>query len=155
MRFKGLCLDADTLSPGYKHSIYWWAAVLVEDFHLLWQKWHTEVARHIHQLSVQESLSTRSWKKNNLSDCELVLIFDYICNQRYGLDNLKQHWAALLLVWLTAVRPASFTVGQGYAKGEPLGMLCHLKSLVVGTNNLERSFRPVLQVERDTSVVRC
>ncbi|CAN9084703.1 unnamed protein product [Alternaria alternata] len=114
---------------GYKHSIYWWAAVLVEDFHLLWQKWHTEVTRHIHQLSVQESLSTRSWKKNNLSDCELVLIFDYICNQRYGLDNLKQHWAALLLVWLTAVRPASFTVGQGYAKGEPLGVSGRFREL--------------------------
>jgi hypothetical protein len=103
--------------------LYWWAAVLVPDFHLLWQKWHTEVSRHIHQLGVQESLSTRSWKKSNLGDSELVLIFDYIMEQRYGVDNLKQHWAALLLVWLTAARPGSITVSEGYGKGAALGMV--------------------------------
>jgi hypothetical protein len=102
--------------------LYWWAAVLVTDFHLMWQKWHVEVSRHIHQLSAQESLSIRSWKKSNLSDSELVMIFRYICEQRYGMQNLKQHWAALLLVWLTAARPGSIVVTEGYQKGAPLGM---------------------------------
>lgn len=45
-------------------------------------------------LAVQQSLSTLYWKKNNLSNSELVLIFRYIRDQRYGKPNLKQHWAA-------------------------------------------------------------
>ncbi|KAF2710845.1 hypothetical protein K504DRAFT_453892 [Pleomassaria siparia CBS 279.74] len=47
---------------GFKHALYWWASVLVPNLHLhlMWQKWHEEVSRHIHQLAVQESLSARS-----------------------------------------------------------------------------------------------
>ncbi|KAJ4305039.1 hypothetical protein N0V90_000568 [Kalmusia sp. IMI 367209] len=89
----------------YKHALYWWSSVLVNDFNLLWQKWHEECA-------VRE--------KNNLSDGELVLIFRYIMEQRYGIANLKQHWAAMLLVWLTAARPGSITVAAGYQKGASL-----------------------------------
>jgi hypothetical protein len=48
----------------------------------------------MNQFVVQESLSLRKWKKSNLSDTELALILiRYIGEQRYDLDNLKQHWA--------------------------------------------------------------
>ncbi|KAH7344368.1 hypothetical protein BKA66DRAFT_579444 [Pyrenochaeta sp. MPI-SDFR-AT-0127] len=107
---------------GYKYAIYWWAVVLVKDFNSIWQQWHEEVNRHIQLLAVQESLSTRSWAKNNLSDGELVLIFRHICEQRYGVANLKQHWAAMLLTWLTGARPGSFTVAAGYQQGASLGL---------------------------------
>jgi hypothetical protein len=112
---------------------------MVDDFHLMWQKWHTEVSRHIHQLAVQESLSVQSWKKNNLSDTELVLIYDYICEQRYGVDNLKQHWAAMLLTWLTAARPGSFTISSGYQKGAPLGMFKPLGQPTIAINDTKRT----------------
>lgn len=89
----------------------------------MWQPWHEEVSRHIRLVAVQESLSTRywNWKKNNLSDTELVLIFRYIREQRNGVANLKQHWAAMLLDWLTGARPGSFTVCPGYQKGASTG----------------------------------
>ncbi|CAE7216402.1 hypothetical protein PTTW11_10820 [Pyrenophora teres f. teres] len=106
----------------YKHALYWWASVLVQDFQTIWHNWHCEVSRHIHMLSVHQSLSLQSWKKNNLSDSELCIIFQHICDQRYGMENLKQHWAAMVMVWLTAARPGSFTVSCGYQAGEPLGV---------------------------------
>ncbi|KAF2002156.1 hypothetical protein P154DRAFT_574468 [Amniculicola lignicola CBS 123094] len=106
---------------GYKHAIYWWACALVKDFHLIWQSWHEEVSRHIHMIAVHESLSTQSWKKVNLSDVELVIIFKFIMEQQHGVANYKQHWAAMLLVWLTAARPGTIVVGEGYQKGASLG----------------------------------
>jgi hypothetical protein len=102
--------------------LYWWASVLVPDFHTIWHKWHVEATHHIQQMAVQQSLSIQSWKKNNLSDPELALIFRHICEQCNGLDNLKQHWAAVLMVWLTCTRSDSFTVSLGYQKGASLGM---------------------------------
>jgi hypothetical protein len=87
----------------------------------MWQRWHEEVSRHIAQVALQEGLGTKAWKKNNLSDSELVMLFRYIMDQRYGVANLKQHWAAILLVFLTGARPGSFTVTPGYHKGASLG----------------------------------
>jgi hypothetical protein len=110
------------ISQGYKHALYWWASVLVPEFNTIWQRWHEEVTRHINQLAVQWELSTISWSKNNLRDVELMLIFRYILEQQYGVENLKQHWAAMLLVWLTAARPGSISVTVGYVKGASLGM---------------------------------
>jgi hypothetical protein len=73
-------------------------------------------------LGAHGKLTTQAKAKNNLSDAELVLIFRYITEQKYGLDNLKQHWAAMLIVWFTATRPGSFTVPDGYQAGASLGM---------------------------------
>jgi len=49
--------------------------VLVKDFSLIQHQWHMEVSRHIHQPATQGFLSKRAWKKNKLSDSELVLTF--------------------------------------------------------------------------------
>jgi hypothetical protein len=104
-----------------KHGLYWWASVLMEDFNIIWQKWHEEVSRHIHYLAVKYGLGTASYAKYNLSDPELALIFRFIMQQDYGVANLKQHWAAMLLAWITGSRPGSFTVSHGYSKGTSLG----------------------------------
>ncbi|CAN9083863.1 unnamed protein product [Alternaria alternata] len=105
-----------------KHGLYWWASVLMEDFNIIWQKWHEEVSRHIHYLAVKYGLGTASYAKYNLSDPELALIFRFIMQQDYGVANLKQHWAAMLLAWITGSRPGSFTVSHGYSKGTSLGV---------------------------------
>jgi hypothetical protein len=104
-----------------KHGLYWWASVLMPDFNVIWQKWHEEVSRHIHYIAVKYNLGTTAHAKNNLSDAELALIFRFIMEQDYGVANLKQHWAAMLLAWVTGARPGSFTVSQGYHKGASLG----------------------------------
>lgn len=104
-----------------KHGLYWWASVLMPDFNVVWQKWHEEASRHIHFIAVKYGLSTAAYAKNNLSDPELALIFRYIMEQDYGVANLKQHWAAMLLAWVTGARPGSFTVSKGYRKGTSLG----------------------------------
>ncbi|KAK7180359.1 hypothetical protein DPSP01_013128 [Paraphaeosphaeria sporulosa] len=114
-------IQAHTLY-GYKHALYWWACVLVDDFRLIWHAWHVEIIRHVHYLAVNEGLSNERWQKNNLSDGELALIFQQIMDQRYDVPNLKQHWAAILLAWTTAARPSSFAVAVGYEKGASLGI---------------------------------
>jgi hypothetical protein len=87
----------------------------------VWLRWHEEITRHIHSVAIKEALGSYHYQKNNLTDGELQLIFNFIMEQRYGVENLKQHWAAMLLSWTTAARPGSFTVAQGYQKGAPLG----------------------------------
>jgi hypothetical protein len=104
-----------------KHGLYWWASSLLPDFNLIWQKWHEEVSRHIHYVGVKYELGITTYRKNNLSDPELALIFRFIMEQDYGVANLKQHWAAMLITWITAARPGSFTVSKGYRKGTSLG----------------------------------
>lgn len=135
------------MATGYKHAMYWWAAVMVPDFNLLWQAWHEEVSRHIHMLGVSYALSECQWKKNNLSDGEIALIFAFIMDQKRGLPNLKQHWAAMLLTWLTAVRPGSIVVTIGYEKSASLGMsailMCNTVMLIYVSQGLPGKKRPV------------
>jgi hypothetical protein len=71
--------------------------------------------------SSMDCIGTASYAKYNLSDPELALIFRFIMQQDYGVANLKQHWAAMLLAWITGSRPGSFTVSHGYSKGTSLG----------------------------------
>jgi hypothetical protein len=85
----------------HKHAVYWWAAVPVSDFNIMWQFWHEEIGRHMHVLAVQKSLSTCYWTKNNLSDSELVLIFRYIRESRHEVASLQKHWPAMIFVWLS------------------------------------------------------
>ena len=115
----------------YKHALYWWAAVLVDGFTTFWHQWHVETCRHIQYVAQKESLSTGSWKKNNLSHTELALIFRHIMDQDYGVANLKQHWAAMLMAWTTAARPGSFTVAKDYQKGASLGMSYKIAHLLI------------------------
>jgi hypothetical protein len=80
------------------------------------------VSDHVLFVAKDMELSTSHWAKNNLGDTELALIFQEIMQQSTGVANSKQHYAAMLLAWTTSARPGSFTVGRGYAKGDPTGI---------------------------------
>jgi hypothetical protein len=105
-----------------KHSLYWWAVRFIPKFSTIYHDWHNSLTAHIHYVAVTEHLSTAHYEKNSLSDVELGLIFRYIMQQDYGVDNYKQHYAAMLLAWTTAARPGTFTVCRGYARGEETGV---------------------------------
>jgi hypothetical protein len=82
---------------------------------------HNQLTAHIHYIAVKEGLSTRFHEKNNLTDTELAIMFRHITIQDHGIDNLKQHYAAWLLAFITGARPGSFTVGGGYHRDAPIG----------------------------------
>ncbi|KAF1953205.1 hypothetical protein CC80DRAFT_507400 [Byssothecium circinans] len=74
-------------------------------------------------LNISKGMFEEKIQTSTLWDGELAIIFRFIMEQKYGVSNLKQHWAAMLLAWITAARPGSFTVCQGYEKGASLGVL--------------------------------
>jgi hypothetical protein len=88
----------------------------------IFHDWHSQISTHIHYLSIAEDLEKASRPKNNLSDGELAMIFQYVIQLKQGVDNSKQHYMAMLFAWTTAARPGAFTVTRGYEKGAPTGV---------------------------------
>lgn len=83
----------------------------------MYRHWHALGCAQIHRIALAEGLETGFMTKNNLTDKELSLIFHWVLKQSYGVANLKQHYAAILIAWTTSARPGSFTVSKGYRKG--------------------------------------
>jgi hypothetical protein len=71
----------------------------------IFHDWHSQISTHIHYLSIAEDLEKASRPKNNLSDGELAMIFQYVIQLKQGVDNSKQHYMAMLFAWTTAARP--------------------------------------------------
>lgn len=115
----------------HKQAIYWWLIRFIPDFATIAARWHLETSSYIHFLAQRESLSVQRYEKNNLTDTELCLFFKLMTSDTADMENTKQHYAAWLMVYISAVRPGSFTVCPGYAKGD-----------LMATNSLVQFKRP-------------
>jgi hypothetical protein len=84
-------------------------------------EFHTRVSRHIHLIAVTQQLSTEHRPKNNLGEFELRMFLDQIKLEQKRVHNLKQHYVAWVLAFITGARPGSFTVASRYRKGSSMG----------------------------------
>jgi hypothetical protein len=105
-----------------KHCVYWWAVRFIPDFSTVYHDWHARTVEHVHYIATKEGLSTEFHEKHNLTDVELALIFQHIMQIEYGVDNMKQHFVAMMLAWTTSARPGTFTVSKGYGQGVETGI---------------------------------
>jgi hypothetical protein len=64
-------------------------------------EFHTRVSRHIRLIAVEQELSIEHRQKNNLGTLELQMFYDQIKLENRGLDNLKQHYVAWVLAFIT------------------------------------------------------
>ncbi|KAK6429522.1 hypothetical protein LTR95_014330 [Oleoguttula sp. CCFEE 5521] len=100
-----------------KQGMYWWAVRLIPDWTSIYPRWHQISNAAIAKATLMYDFSSVWREKNNLTDLELNLFWDYINKVQDGRENWKQHYVAWVLVWISAVRPGSFTVCPGYEKG--------------------------------------
>jgi hypothetical protein len=68
------------------------------------------------------NLETRSYDKDEIADSELALILETVksLHTSPGFDNIRQHYTAWVLSYITAVRPGSITVVGGFEQGAPM-----------------------------------
>ncbi|RAR16573.1 hypothetical protein DDE83_000140 [Stemphylium lycopersici] len=104
-----------------RQSLEWWIRVLTPSFSTFSQEFTTRVSRHIHMIARLQNLSTENRKKNNLGEFELELFWGQIQVEQKKLANLKQHYVAWVLAFITGARPGSFTVSSRYRKGASMG----------------------------------
>lgn len=104
-----------------RQAMEWWIVAYIPEFHTIREKFFTLVNRHIHLLAFKESLSVETRAKNNLGEQELELFYNYIMEQKRRVNSFKQHYVGWVISFITAARPGSFTVTQGYNKGAPIG----------------------------------
>lgn len=71
----------------------------------------------IKKATLAYNFETAAVEKNILTDAELEVFWKTLQKQTTGVDNWKQHYLSWNLMYLTAARPGSFTVGYGYEKG--------------------------------------
>jgi hypothetical protein len=98
----------------FKDSLYWWSVRYIKGFSTIYHEWHTRLSGYICYTACDEDLSVLLRPKNNLTETELALFFARVMELEKGVENWKQHYAALLMAWATGARPGSFTVGTGY-----------------------------------------
>lgn len=105
----------------HKEALYWWAVRMIKTFTAIYAGWHSETVSQIHLLARKYNLEQGHRPKPTLGSTELVLFYRQLFSFFDGLDNWKQHYTAYALVYVTGVRPGSFTVCPGYEKGASLG----------------------------------
>jgi hypothetical protein len=105
-----------------KEGLYWWAVRLIPSFTSMFSQWHSELTSHIHLVATQYGLESSFREKNDLGEPELLLFFQQITQMTSDIADWKQHMLAWLLVFVTAVRPGSFTICPGYEAGTILGL---------------------------------
>jgi hypothetical protein len=103
-----------------KDALYWWATRFIPGFSQLYLVWHTEMAAHLHYIAIKENLQTIHRPRHNLTDAELALFWNKLSTFTEDIANWKQHYIAWVLAYMTAARPGSFTVANGYEKGASL-----------------------------------
>lgn len=103
-----------------RDAFYWWNALMIDNFGIVYHKWHVSLTKWIHQVATEFKLSTGSWKKNSLTDAELSILFRVVMDSTIDADNMKQHYVAWCLSWITSVRPSSITVSPGYSATDTL-----------------------------------
>lgn len=116
----GKKIRADVLWQ-HKEGLYWWAVRFIPQFTTIYAGWHSQLVAHIHLLARKHELEQHHRPKSELAATELELFYRQLSSLHSGVDNWKQHYAAWLLVYITGVRPGSFTVCPGYEKGATLG----------------------------------
>jgi len=104
-----------------RQSLQWWIKVLTPGFSEIADEFDARVSRHIHYIAVKQQLSTEHRDKNNLGELELEMFLDQIKLEHRRVANLKQHYVAWVLAFMTGSRPGSFTVSSRYRKGAPMG----------------------------------
>lgn len=103
-----------------KFGMYWWLVRLIPDFGSIYLRWHMVMNAVIHKAALDYNFETGFREKNELTDTELTLFWQEIQKIDSGTENWKQHYLAWLLVWVTSVRPGSFTTCYGYEKGSTI-----------------------------------
>jgi hypothetical protein len=103
-----------------KDGIYWWASRFIPSFFHNFAMWHAYSTAAIHKAAIEQNFETGWLEKNNLTDAELDLFWYQL--QRKSMANMniedwRQHFVAWVLVWVTSMRPGSFTVADGYEAG--------------------------------------
>ncbi|KAF2733772.1 hypothetical protein EJ04DRAFT_553107 [Polyplosphaeria fusca] len=99
-----------------KDDLYWWTVRFIDGFSAIFQDWQSQLESHIHYIAIQEQLPSHHREKNNLTDAELGLFFQEVMRTTHGVLNIKQHYVAWVLAYITGARPGSFTVSHGYKK---------------------------------------
>jgi hypothetical protein len=102
-------------------SLYWWALRLIPTFIWIFTSWHTFTSDHIHYLATRHSLKVTRMEKNNLTDTELELFWQYTKSQRDA--NLQQHYLAYILTYITSIRPGSISLSDGGEKDIARGIM--------------------------------
>lgn len=105
-----------------KDAILWTLMRIIPNFLSIFGEWHTQCTAHISYIGKVERLETASYDKHNLGAAELRIFWSAIHKERKGGLNWKQHYTAWVMVFMCSVRPGSFTVCPGYAKGDPTGL---------------------------------
>lgn len=100
-----------------KDGLYWWIIRFIPDFFTQFATWHHTAVSTIHKAALEYNFETSWLEKNDLTDAELELFWQQIRKLKTGRKNWQQHFIAWLLVWITSVRPGSFTVCYGYEQG--------------------------------------
>jgi len=90
---------------------------IIPDFANILSQWVAETSSHIQKQAIDLGLSTSHYKKSDLGDTELGLMFQRLSGIDVGVGNWKQHYIAKLMIYLCAVRPGSFTVCPGSEQG--------------------------------------
>lgn len=84
-----------------RQALEWWIKVFTPTFSTFRTEFHTRVSRHIRLIAVEQELSIEHRQKNNLGTLELQMFYDQIKLENRGLDNLKQHYVAWVLAFIT------------------------------------------------------
>lgn len=112
-----------------KFGMYWWLVRMIPDFHTIYQRWHLVINAVIHKAALDYNFETGFREKNELTDVELTLFWQHLQKIEIGTENWKQHYLAWILMWVTSVRPGSFTVCYGYEKGSTSSSTGNIRSI--------------------------
>jgi len=100
-----------------RHWLYWWLVRIIPDLANIFPQWDAQTSSHIHKQAVDLGRSTSHYKRNDLGDIELRLMFQRLSGMDISVENWKQQYIAWLIVHLCAVRPGSFTFCPSYRQG--------------------------------------
>lgn len=100
-----------------KYGMTWWLVRFIPHFDNLFSHWQQTIDSAIHKAALDHNFQTEFREGIELTDAELTLFWKRLERTETGTDNSKQHFCIYLLVWITAARPGSFTVCDGYERG--------------------------------------
>lgn len=104
-----------------KSALQFWIDTYTHNFRSIETDYHSRVSGHIHMVAVEQGLLTRSRERNELGELELGLMYARVMTLQESVLQTKQHYIAWVVAYITAARPGSITVSQGYQQGAPRG----------------------------------